>query len=190
MNLIELRNHIECIRWDDDFVPFYNEASLGIPDDVFDLIVLGYLDGDCLSTYIDFELLKYCAEHKHELANILLTMWNQANSSEDCKHKILQYYKTKSQNGNLRQLWLLGYCYQCFGFDYSVSTETKNAFGPYCMVMAFECYKKCADCNFPLGVKYAFYYCEYPFCFNIAIKNSDALREEYQQKIKELHIDI
>lgn len=191
MNLIELRNHIDGIRWDDNFMPFYDNASLGMPDDVFDLVILRYLDHDCKSTYIDFELLKYCAECQHELANNLIALSNRDRDLENCnKNKILLYYKSKSLKGNLRQLWLLGLCHECFGFDYVIWTETENALGRSCMVMAFECFKKCADSNFPIGVKYAFYYCDNPRGYNIAIKNNEALLQKYRQKIIELHLDI
>lgn len=190
MNLIELRNHIDDIKWDDDFMPFYNNASLGMPDDVIDLVILRYLDNDCKSTYIDFELLMYCAKHNHELAHKFLTLWDGKFDSVDCKHEILLYYKSKSPNGNLRQLWLLGLCYEVFGFDYATSAETENASGPSCMVMAFECYKKCADSNFPIGVLYAFYYCDNPQGYNIVIKNNEALLQKYRRKIIELHLDI
>ena len=188
MNLSELREYIENLKWDDDFMPFYHNALSGMSDDVFDLFVLRYLDHDCTNTYIDFELLKYCAEHNHELANNLLTLCNWENDLDNCKRKILFYYKTKSQIGNLRQLWLLGFCYVSFGFEYSVSIETENAFGPSCMVGAFECFKRCADSDFHLGILYAFYFCDNPNSYNIAIKNNEALLKEYKQKIKELHI--
>lgn len=191
MNLIELRKHIDDIRWDDDFMPFCDNASLGMPDDVFDLVILRYLDHDCKSTYIDFELLKYCAERQHELAKNLIALSNRDRDLENCnKNKILLYYKSKSPKDNLRQLWLLGYCYETFGLDYSISKETENAYGPYCMVKAFEYFKKCADSNFPIGVKYAVYYCDNPQGYNIAIKNNETLLQKYRQKIIELHLDI
>lgn len=54
------------------------------------------------------------------------------------------------------------------------------------MVKAFECFKLCADSNFPISVKYAFYYCYNPQSYNIAIKNNEALLQKYTQKIIEL----
>lgn len=189
MNLIELRNYIDDIRWDDDFMPFYDNASLGMPDDVFDLVILKYLEYDCKSTYIDFELLKYCVEHGHELANDLIALRNWDSDLEN-KHKILSHYLSKSSKDNLRQLWLLGYCYESFGLNYSISKETENAYGRSCMVKAFECFKLSADYNFPLGVKYAFFYCENPQCYNITIKNRETLLQKYRQKIIELHLEI
>lgn len=92
MELTELQIHIEEIQWDEEFQLFYERASSGNPDYVFDLFMVNYLDHNCTMKGIDFEFLTYCALNGHSLATELSNAYS-GGFSEEYKHKMLAYYK-------------------------------------------------------------------------------------------------
>lgn len=189
MNITELRRHLDEIKWDDGLSVFYDNAATGNSEAVFDLFVLNFLDHDCRLDGIDLELLMYCADNNHSLSEHLIASVQPEIDKDNVYHTILSYYKSKAQNGNPLSLWLLGYCYESFGFDYLKSIESENAYGPTCFVNAFECYKRSVDMDFPLGVEHTIFYITCPGSYGICIKNEETLTQIYALKAKVLKLD-